>query len=254
MNDLPTAIMLLDVPVTPLTVPELHAYMGGVIDAGERALVLNVNVNCMNLAYEQPWLRDFLAEAELVFCDGAGVVLGAKLLGQEIPQRITYADWIWQLAAFSEARGDSFFFLGGRPGVAEQAAVRLQDIYPALKIAGCHHGYFDKTPGEEENAAVIAQINALQPNILIVGFGMPKQEQWLQQNWASLNANIALTGGAVFDFLSGELQRAPSWMTNNGLEWLGRLLIEPRRLYKRYLLGNPLFMARVLRQRWGQPF
>lgn len=254
MIPLPPPIDLLGIPVTPLTVPELHAYMADVIDRGQRALVLNVNVNCMNLAYENPWLREFLAESEVVFCDGAGVMLGARLLGAEIPERITYADWIWQLGAFSAARGDTFYFLGGRAGVAEKAAARLREAHPTLRIAGCHHGYFDKTRGGAENTAVIAEINRQQPNILVMGFGMPAQERWLQENWPDLNANIALTGGAVFDYLSGELRRAPTWMTANGLEWLGRLLIEPRRLYKRYLVGNPLFLARILRQRQSGHF
>jgi N-acetylglucosaminyldiphosphoundecaprenol N-acetyl-beta-D-mannosaminyltransferase len=80
---------------------------------------------------------------------------------------------------------------------------------------------------------------------------MPLQERWLMENWDHIDANVALTGGAVFDYVSGELQRAPRWMTDNGLEWLGRLLIEPRRLWKRYLIGNPLFIWRVLKQRLG---
>jgi N-acetylglucosaminyldiphosphoundecaprenol N-acetyl-beta-D-mannosaminyltransferase len=187
----------------------------------------------------------------LVFCDGAGVMLGARLLGHHIPERITYADWIWQLAEFAEPRGFTFFFLGARPGVADKAAASLKARYPALRVVGTHHGYFDKTPGSAENEAVIEQINAVKPNILIVGFGMPLQERWLRDNWDHIDANVALTGGAVFDYVSGELQRAPRWMTDNGLEWLGRLLIEPRRLWKRYLIGNPLFIWRVLKQRLG---
>jgi N-acetylglucosaminyldiphosphoundecaprenol N-acetyl-beta-D-mannosaminyltransferase len=192
-----------------------------------------------------------LNSAEIVFCDGAGVVLGARILGNHIPQRITYADWTWQLAEFAEPRGFTLFFLGARPGVADKAAANLKARYPDLRIVGTHHGYFDKTPGSAENEAVIEQINTVRPNILIVGFGMPLQERWLMENWDRIDANVALTGGAVFDYVSGELQRAPRWMTDNGLEWLGRLLIEPRRLWRRYLIGNPLFLWRVLKQRLG---
>lgn len=93
---------------------------------------------------------------------------------------------------------------------------------------------------------VIEKINKVRPNILLVGFGMPVQEYWLQENWEKIDTNIALTGGAVFDYLSGELRRAPRWMTDHGLEWLGRLIIEPRRLWKRYIIGLPLFFLRVL--------
>jgi N-acetylglucosaminyldiphosphoundecaprenol N-acetyl-beta-D-mannosaminyltransferase len=164
---------------------------------------------------------------------------------------MTWADFAWQLTEFAEPRGFTFFFLGARPGVADKAAANLKARYPDLRIVGTHHGYFDKTPGSVENEAVIEQINAVKPNILIVGFGMPLQERWLMENWDRIDANVALTGGAVFDYVSGELQRAPRWMTDNGLEWLGRLLIEPRRLWKRYLIGNPLFIWRVLKQRLG---
>lgn len=242
---------ILGINVHPFTVEELHEWMSGVIDNGERALVLNVNVNTMNYAYREPWLQDVLNEAPVVFCDGAGIMLGARLLGYHIPQRITYADWTWELAAFAEARRYSLYFLGARPGVAEKAALRLQERFPRLQIAGIQHGYFDKRPGHPENEQVIAAINAAAPDFLMMGLGQPLQEKWLAENWQRLNANIGLAGGAVFDYVAGELQRAPSWMTDNGLEWLGRLLIEPKRLWRRYVFGNPQFLWRVLKQRAG---
>lgn len=251
MNATSGHLLMLGVQITPLSVSQLHDSLENYIRQDQKALVLNVNVNCLNLAYEQTWLRSFLNTAKITFCDGAGVILGARSLGYRIPQRITYADWIWQLAKFAEPRGFTFFFLGARPGVAEQAATSLRKRFPDLRIVGTYHGYFDKTPGNQENEAVIQQINAVRPNILIVGFGMPLQERWLKENWDRIDANIALTGGAVFDYVSGELRRAPRWMTDHGLEWLGRLIIEPRRLWKRYLLGNPLFLWRVFKQKIG---
>jgi N-acetylglucosaminyldiphosphoundecaprenol N-acetyl-beta-D-mannosaminyltransferase len=178
-------------------------------------------------------------------------MLGARILGHRIPQRITYADWIWQLAEFAEPRGITFFFLGARPGVAQNAAERLRERYPDLRIVGIHHGYFDKSPGSEENEAVLQKIDASRPHVLVIAFGMPLQERWLAENWARINTNIALTGGAVFDYVSGDLSRAPRWMTDHGLEWLGRLLIEPQRLWKRYLVGNPLFLYLIVKQRLG---
>jgi len=249
MDMSPDRFRVLGVQVFGLTVKELHARIGAFIHQDRKALVLNVNVNCLNLAYERPWLRNFLNTAEIVFCDGAGVVLGARILGHRIPQRITYADWMWQLAEFAEPHGFTFFFLGARPGTTEKAAALLIERFPGLQIVGAHHGYFDKTPGSAENEAVIQKINAVRPNILVMGFGMPLQEHWLMENWARIQANVALTGGAVFDYISGELRRAPRWMTDHGLEWLGRLIIEPGRLWRRYLVGNPLFLWRVLRQR-----
>jgi N-acetylglucosaminyldiphosphoundecaprenol N-acetyl-beta-D-mannosaminyltransferase len=236
------------VGVDPLTVGELHAEIEHLVRGGERGLVLNVNANCLNLCYEDPKLRDFMNGARVVFCDGAGVMLAARILGRRIPERITYADWIWQLADLAAARGFSLYLLGARPGVAQEAARRLKERYPELEIAGVHHGYFDHGAG---SAAVVEEINAAAPDILLVGLGMPLQERWLMENWQRLDVRVALTGGAVFDYASGRLRRGPRFLRDNGFEWLARLLAEPRRLWRRYLVGNPLFLLRVLRQRLG---
>ncbi len=245
------SINILGVKVNLLDVPYLHQQIAVQVERNSHILILNANVNCLNLAYKQYWLHEFLSSSEIVFCDGAGVVLGASILGHHIPQRITYADWTWELAEFGEQRGFTFFFLGARHGVGEKAAQRLKKRFPDLRIVGIHHGYFDKTPGCPESEAVIYKINKAKPNILIVAFGMPVQERWLMQNWDRINANVALTGGAVFDYVSGTLRRGPKWMTDHGFEWLARLLIEPRRLWKRYIIGNPVFLWRVLKQRIG---
>jgi N-acetylglucosaminyldiphosphoundecaprenol N-acetyl-beta-D-mannosaminyltransferase len=250
LGDLP-AIRVLGVKVNLLETSALHHAIEEIITYDVRALVLHVNIHGLNLAYSETWLQNFLNRAQIVFCDGAGVILGARLLGHRIPQRITYADWMWQLAEFCQAKGFTLFFLGSQPGIAERANDHLHSQFPNLKIIGVQHGYFDKTQNSPENEAIIQAINLAKPNILVVGFGMPMQELWLKENWDRIDANIALTGGAVFDYISGELRRAPRWMTNHGFEWLGRLLIEPGRLWKRYLVGNPLFLLRLLKQRLG---
>jgi N-acetylglucosaminyldiphosphoundecaprenol N-acetyl-beta-D-mannosaminyltransferase len=232
-------------------VPALYACIAGYKEARKKALIAHVNIHCLNLAYTRPWLRAFLNSADLVFCDGAGVILGARMLGYAISQRITGADWMWQLAELAAPQGLTFFLLGSRPGTIDKAADRLREQFPTLRIVGTHHGYFDKTPGNPQNEAVIQQINTARPDILIVGFGMPIQEHWLLENWPRIDAHVTITAGAIFDYVSGELRRAPRWMTGHGMEWLGRLLIEPRRLWRRYVIGNPLFLMRVLKQRLG---
>ena len=242
-------VTVLGVEVDPVTVAELHARILDFVRRSRHALVLHANVHGLNICYRDPELRSFFNAAPLVFCDGAGVMLAARILGRRIPERITYADWMWRLAAFTEREGLSLFLLGARPGVAERAVVRLKERHPNLKVAGVHHGYFDRTAGAPENEAVLAEINASRPDLLLVGFGMPLQERWLMQYWHRLDARVALTGGAVFDYISGELKRGPRVLTDNGFEWLARLFIEPGRLWRRYVIGNPLFLARVLMQR-----
>ncbi len=127
--------------------------------------------------------------------------------------------------------------------------MRLRERYPDLEISGVHHGYFDHSAGGAASEEVVEEINASAPDILLVGLGMPLQERWLMENIDRLDVGVALTGGAVFDYASGRLRRGPRLLTDNGFEWLARLLLEPRRLWRRYLLGNPLFLLRVLRQR-----
>ena len=248
LRDMPPPVAILEVPVHPLTVSQLHTKIQNVIEQRRKAMFLHVNLHALNLAYENRWLLEFFQSAECVFCDGAGVRLAALLYGTHLPPRITYADWAWQLAEFTEQKGFSIYFLGAKPGIAAKAAAHLQQHFPALNVVGINHGYFDKSAGSAENLAVIQQINACKPNILVIAFGMPLQERWLMENAHHINANVILTGGAVFDFISGELRRGPRWMTNYGFEWLARLLIEPRRLWRRYLVGTPLFFWRVFRQ------
>jgi N-acetylglucosaminyldiphosphoundecaprenol N-acetyl-beta-D-mannosaminyltransferase len=246
------AVLILGVRIHTLPVEDLLSTVEHTVLRGDRAIIANVNVHAMNLAYDLPWFRQFLNQSKVVFCDGFGVKWGARFLGYRMPYRYTPPDWIDRLAETTCRNDFSLFFLGARPGVAERAAARLRERFPSLRVVGTHHGYFDKTPGGSENEAIIKKINAVKPNILIVGFGMPLQERWLMVNWSRIQVNVALPGGAVFDYVSGELRRAPRWMTDHGLEWLGRLLIEPRRLWRRYLVGNPLFFWRVLKQRLGR--
>jgi N-acetylglucosaminyldiphosphoundecaprenol N-acetyl-beta-D-mannosaminyltransferase len=241
-------IDVLGVGVDPITVDELHAQIARLVRSGKLGLVLNVNAHCLNLCYKDSALRDSLNGADVVFCDGVGVMLAARMLGGRIPARITYAAWIWRLAGFAAAEGFSFYFLGARPGVAQEAATRLRERYPSLRIVGVRHGYFDHSAGSAENEAVLEEINSTAPDILLVGLGMPLQERWLTQNRHRLDARVALTGGGVFDYASRRVPRGPPILTERGFEWLARLLNEPRRLWRRYLLGNPLFLLRVLRQ------
>jgi N-acetylglucosaminyldiphosphoundecaprenol N-acetyl-beta-D-mannosaminyltransferase len=245
----PDAVAILGVRVDAIDVQQVHERIERIIDAGDRAHILNVNINCLNLAWDRPWLRQMLNDAPVVFCDGTGVQWAARLLGGPTPPRIPYNTWMWQFADFAADRGYTFYFLGAKPGVAQRAAERLQEHTPAVRIAGMHDGYFDRTPGSAENQAVLDDINASGANILLMGLGMPMQEAWLLENWSALQANIALTGGAAMDYIAGDLTTPPSWVARYGLEWLQRLIMEPRRLWRRYLIGNPLFFSRVIRQR-----
>jgi len=236
-------ISLLGIQITDCTTSELNDYICDTIASGRREAILNVNAHCMNLAWTLPWLRTYLNQTDVVFCDGDGVRLGARLAGKRIREKITYNRWIWSIAAVSASRGHRWYFVGGRPGVAEEAADRLRARFPSLQIVGCHPGYF---AGPDEVERLIADINRQAPHILLLGMGMPVQEAWLADHLSRLRVNVALTGGAVFDYVSGRRRITPDVFRRLKLEWLYRWLEEPRRLFWRYAAGNPLFMARVL--------
>jgi N-acetylglucosaminyldiphosphoundecaprenol N-acetyl-beta-D-mannosaminyltransferase len=239
---------VLGVNITPMLKDDLTRYLM-VSCLGERGkLVLNVNAHALNLAYSLPWFRSTLNASDVVFIDGYGVILAAWLLGYGHLPRITYADWMWDLAGFCVEHDISLYFLGARQGIAEQAAVNLLSQHPDLRILGTHHGYFDHSVHSNENQAVCAEINHLKPDLLFVGFGMPLQEKWLAENLGQLDVAAGLSCGALFDYVSNNLKRAPRFLTDHGLEWLGRLSYEPARLWRRYLLGNPVFLWRVFLQ------
>lgn len=242
-------IAICGVSFTPLDRYALHDRIIAVVQAQSRELMLHVNVYAVNLAQHDGKLRQILSTAPVTFCDGFGIRLGAYILGYKVPPRITYADWLWELAALADSQGFSVFLLGARPGVAAQAVRALHTRYPTLRVVGTHHGYFDRCSGSPENEALLSAINRARPDLLVVCMGMPLQEYWLSENWGRLQTPIAFAGGAALDYVSGNLRRGPRWMTDYGLEWLARLLIEPRRLWQRYVIGNPLFLARVIAQR-----
>jgi N-acetylglucosaminyldiphosphoundecaprenol N-acetyl-beta-D-mannosaminyltransferase len=241
----PGFINLLGVRVDDLPLERFLQKITETVTQNRRAIVSYANAHALNIAFEQAWFKTFLNSSEVVFCDGFGVWLGGWLTGQQINHRHTPPDWINQLAASGDGQL-TFYFLGARSGVAERAGLALKKKVPNCKVVGTHHGYFYKSKSSPENLDVIRRINNAKPNLLLVGFGMPTQEAWIMENWDDLQVNIAMPVGALFDYLAGETPRGPRAMTNYGLEWLGRLIIEPRRLWKRYLIGNPLFIWRII--------
>jgi len=240
---------ILGIKITPAEPQELHAEITRLIAQGGPGFVLSGNIHGINLARQLGWLADFYNRADLVRVDGAGVVLGARLLGHSIPKRLTWADWGWMLADYVAEKGHSLYLLGGPEGAASESADRLKQHAPGLKILGTQHGYFTKDG--PENDEIINEINSCRPDILLVGMGMPLQESWLLKNYRQIDAKVFITAGAAFEFLSGSVKRCPKWMGDLGLEWLFRLSLEPKRMAKRYLWGNTVFFFNVFKERLG---
>jgi len=214
--------------------------VAGHIDAGDRVTLGYLNVHVVNTAMRDEGLADFLRGLDLCYADGAGVVLGAELLGHKLPERMTGADWIWDLAEAAAGRW-RIVWIGGEPGVSGAAAEVLRARFPSLELHP-EHGF------ESDVASLIERVNGFEPDIVLVGMGTPTQERWTQIHRSALSAPVVWCLGATADFVSGKTSRGPAWLHHNQ-EWLARLWTEPGRLWKRYLVGNPLFLVRVLRER-----
>jgi N-acetylglucosaminyldiphosphoundecaprenol N-acetyl-beta-D-mannosaminyltransferase len=236
------------IKLTPCKPDQLNSEIVSLKDKEGPQVIAHLNVHGFNHAWRDPAYRQFLNRAHIVFCDGFGIRLGARLFGVSLPPRITYAEWFPGFCDVAEREGLTFFFFGGKPGVAECAAAQIQKPRPGLQIIGTQHGYLQDGP---ETKGLLEEIRQKQPDVLLVGLGMPLQEQWIEKHLEVLPPCVVLPAGAALDYLSGELRRAPRWMTDHGLEWLGRLLIEPRRLWRRYLVGNVLYLLRTFSVRIG---
>jgi N-acetylglucosaminyldiphosphoundecaprenol N-acetyl-beta-D-mannosaminyltransferase len=198
--------------------------------------VVTPNVDHVVLFQQSEALRRAYAAASLVLADGAPVVAASQCLGRGIPQRVAGSDLVPEL--FSEAcrqhTAVRVYLLGGAPGVAQRAAEIIETTWPSIEVVGVASPPlgFDRDAGQ--NADLVAHINACQPNLLLVGLGAPKQELWIHRHHTEMTVPVALCIGATIDFLAGERSRAPRWMRRAGLEWLFRVLLEPRRLARRY--------------------
>ena len=206
-----------------------------------------VNAHTLNLATTDPSYAEVLRRADLVLNDGKGVLLAGLILGRRFPADLNGNFFTPLLVDHAAASGWSLFILGARPGVAERVAETLEAKHPGLTIAGTMHGHF--SAAEEDD--VVASIRATNPGLLLVGMGNPLQERFLARRLNDTGARVGLGVGAYLDFQVGEATRAPAWMNRIGLEWLHRLVQEPRRMWRRYVLGNPLFVLRVIRSRFG---
>lgn len=236
--------------VQALTMDDLHAVIGATIDARRQAVVAHQNQHGLYLVQRDAQMRAFYEQAEYVHVDGMAVVLLGRLLGLPLERRhrTTYVDWIGPLMREAEERGWRVFFLGGRPGIGERASTILRERHPGLVIASAH-GYFDQRHGSAESRERIERILAFAPDLLLVGLGMPRQERWIAAHRSELPACAILTSGACMDYVAGEVPTPPRWMGRTGLEWLARLISEPRRLWKRYLL-EPWLLLAVFAREW----
>ena len=240
-------VELLGAAADLVTSQDVLAFIDEAAVSGRKVVVANQNLHSLYLSKTDKEMAGFYARANLIEIDSMPMVLWGRLMGLETcpAHRCTYLDWRDAFWALASAKGWRVFCLGAEPGVAAEAAQRLQQEWPGVEIA-THHGYFDQAPGSTENAAVVDQINAFQPHVVLVGMGMPLQEQWIARNFDALVSGALLSVGAAFDYEAGMQAAAPRVLGLLCVEWLYRLACDPRRLGHRYLVEPWVLAPAVL--------
>jgi N-acetylglucosaminyldiphosphoundecaprenol N-acetyl-beta-D-mannosaminyltransferase len=241
------------VPLWPLTLEETVEAVSALVEEREPAFFITANTHYAMLTHEISDLRDVNRRARFIVPDGAPLVWAARRGGVHLPERVAGSDLIFELCSLAARKGYRLFLAGGAPGVAEEAARRLNARYPELQIVGTAAPAF-RGASQHVDVQVQSLIRNARPNILIVAATMPDGERWIATHFLELGVPVSVNLGAAIDFAAERIKRAPSWMQNTGLEWAFRLFLEPRRLFPRYA-RNAWFILRMLlhRQNSVQP-
>ncbi len=243
---------ILGVEINALTMAEAISAFQRLIARGTPSLALAANVDvCMKIQRDEE-LRKIFRSADLVFVDGTPMMWAARFLGCPFPERVSGSDFVPAFCTTAAREGHAVFLLGGAPGIAEAARRSLQYRYPGLRIVGAYGPPIGVDQEERGNTRIVKLVRQARPDVLFTAFGCPKQEKWLFRFRDELQVPISMGVGSTFDYLAGRLRRAPRWMQRAGIEWTYRLIQEPRRLWKRYLIEDLPFVYYVVRQRLQQ--
>ncbi len=239
------------VPYAPFTVAEAVAAVSELIRAGRPSFFITAPTHYAMLTEQCADLREINERAAFIVADGKPLVWASRMQGEPLPERVAGSDLIFHLCEEAANKGYRVFLLGGAEGVADEAARRLVERYPGLKIVGTECPPFRPTTPEEEEA-MLDRIRNAEPDLLFVAFGQPKGERWILRHYEALGVPVSVQVGASLDFAAGRVHRAPRWMQKSGLEWVFRMAQEPRRLAGRYA-RNAWFVARRMAFGGGRP-
>lgn len=238
---------LLGVLIDPLTMQETVSRVEAEYILPRKALhLMGVNADKINQCADDPQMRDIVNACGIINADGASVVLASRYLGNPLPERVAGIDLMQELLNLANQKGYSVYFLGAKEEVLQDMLLAFKTTYPALQVAGARNGYF--TADEEDQIA--RELAELQPDMVFVGITSPKKE-YLIQSFMDQGVDAVYMGvGGSFDVLSGHIARAPKWVQSLHLEWFFRLINEPKRLFKRYLVGNSRFIRAVIAEKY----
>ena len=232
-------IDILGVKVDSVTMAQAVAQVEGYMDERKNVLIATANAEMIMRATHDGELKDILNAAALVVPDGAGTVWAAHHLGFEMPERVAGYDLAQELMRIAPSKKQKVFFFGSAPGVAEKAKAKAEELYPGIEIVGTRDGYFKP----EDEPAIIEEIKAAKPDLLLAALGVPKQEKWLYAHLQELNVPVSIGVGGTLDVMAGVMKRAPYWMQKAKLEWLFRGMLQPKRAGR--LMALPKFVLKV---------
>lgn len=250
-DHIPT-VRLLNAPLHAITEQQTVQIVLDELDKGCDGSILTMNLDHLRRYRRDAFCRELYARASLAVADGMPLIWASRVQGQELPERVTGSNLIWSLSAGAAEAERTVFLLGGEPGTADDAAEVLRATYPDLKIVGTFCPDFGFESREEEMAAMADALISADPDIVFVALGTPKQDRLIESLRDYLPATWWVGVGISFSFVCGTVSRAPMWMQNTGLEWMHRLLQEPRRLAKRYLLNGLPFFGFLLADALGK--
>lgn len=236
-------IEIFNIRIHPLQMSEFLSIIKSNIENGDQITQVGVNSATINDLVKNEELRRAVNNADLVHIDGMSVVWALRYLGYKVPERVATPDLADEVMKMAEKEKFSIFLLGAKETILLSCKENLLKTFPELEIAGCQNGYYMP----EEEPLMVERINKVKPDILFIGMSSPKKELLFEKYRHTLNAKYILGVGGYFDIISGHLKRAPQWMQNIGMEWFFRLIQEPRRMWRRYLIGINQFLWTVLK-------
>ena len=236
-------IKIFDIEFDNLKTKEVLELFDSTIKKGLKKSVFYINADCLNKTFKDEEYKNTLKNSDIVLADGSGINIACNLLGKNLSENLNGTDMLPYVCELAQKEQYNIYFLGAKEGIAEKMSDELKKKYPQLNIVGVHHGFLKDS---QEELSVINKINSSKTNILFVAMGAPYQEKFINKYKNQIDANLIFAVGGLFDFYSNTIKRAPVYLRETGFEWVYRMIQEPKRMWRRYILGNPLFIYRVL--------
>lgn len=238
-------VNMFGVDVAATTMNQTVQYIEKSIEENRKIQHVVINAGKVVLMKNDAKLTEIISKCELINADGQSIVWGAKFLGKKLPERVAGIDLMFELLQIAEKKGYGVYFFGATEEVVLKTIENLKEKYPKLVVSGYRNGYFN----EDENEQIVNNMNKSNAKILLVAFSSPKKEYWLSNNMKNLNIPFCMGVGGSFDVVAGKTARAPKWMQKSGLEWFYRFIQEPKRMWKRYIIGNLTYLKILLKER-----